>query len=148
LRDDSPLQYLPGPLAPMSAILEDAVVERLRARFPCYHETAYLFILSALQFTIQRLESPRHISGRELAEGCRDLALERWGPMAGAVLEYWGIRSTRDLGEIVFALVDCGVLIKQDRDSVLDFEDLYDFVSVFERDYPWSAQALNVIKEH
>jgi uncharacterized repeat protein (TIGR04138 family) len=127
----------------MSAILEDAVVERLRARFPCYHETAYLFVLSALQFTIQRLDAPRHISGCELAEGCRDLALERWGPMAGAVLEYWGIHATRDLGEIVFALVECGVLVKQDRDSVGDFEGIFDFATVFERDYPWSASALN-----
>ena len=126
----------------MSAILEDAVVERLRERFPCYHETAYFFILSGLQYTIQRFESPRHISGRELAEGCRDLALERWGPMAGAVLEYWGIHSTRDLGEIVFALVECGVLVKQERDSVLDFDGLYDFACVFERDYPWTARTL------
>lgn len=122
----------------MSAILlAENVIDRLRRRYPSYHETAYIFILSALHFTIDRLGKPRHISGRELAEGCRDLALERWGLMARSVLEYWGINNTRDLGEIVFALVDLGVLVKQDDDSIENFEDVYDFAEVFEDAYPW-----------
>ena len=120
-------------------VLADAVMDRLRRRYPYYHETAYLFILSALQFTIERAGEPRHITGRELAEGCRDLALERWGPIARSVLEYWGIRSTRDLGEIVFALVDCGVLVKREEDRLADFDVIYDFEQVFEREYPWTA---------
>jgi uncharacterized repeat protein (TIGR04138 family) len=123
----------------MSGIsLADSVMDRLRQRYPAYHETAYLFILSALQFTIERLGEPRHITGQELAEGCRDLALERWGLMARTVLEFWGVRSTRDLGEIVFALVDCGVLVKRDDDCITDFDDLFSFPEAFDRHYPWS----------
>ncbi|HET8654734.1 MAG TPA: Minf_1886 family protein [Longimicrobiaceae bacterium] len=118
-------------------LLAEAVMDRLRQRYPGYHETAYLFILSALHFTIERLDEPRHITGRELAEGCRDLAIERWGLMARAVLEFWGIRSTRDLGAIVFALVECGVLVKQENDALDDFDDVFDFATSFERDYPW-----------
>jgi uncharacterized repeat protein (TIGR04138 family) len=120
-------------------LLAETVMDRLRQRYPCYHETAYLFILSALHYTIERVGEARHISGRELVEGCRDLAIERWGLMARSVLEYWGIRSTRDLGEIVFALVDCGVLVKQDGDSLHDFELVFDFREAFERSYPWAA---------
>ena len=112
-------------------------MHRLRQRYPDYSETAYLFILSALHYTIENLSEPRHISGRELAEGCRDLAIDRWGLMARSVLEYWGIRSTRDLGAIVFALVECGVLVKQDDDSLDDFDRVFDFPTVFEREYPW-----------
>lgn len=118
-------------------VLADTVMDRLRQRYPCYHETAYLFILSALHYTIERLGEARHISGLELTEGCRDLAIDRWGLMARPVLEYWGIRSTRDLGAIVFALVDCGVLVKQEDDAIGDFDDLFDFEEVFEDDYPW-----------
>ncbi|HET7274135.1 MAG TPA: Minf_1886 family protein [Longimicrobiaceae bacterium] len=118
-------------------LLADAVMDRLRRRYPGYHETAYLFILSALHFTIERLHETRHISGRELAEGCRDLALQRWGLMARSVLQYWGIRSTSDLGAIVFALVECGVLVKQDDDSLTDFEGVYDFTEAFDAHYPW-----------
>ena len=122
-------------------LLADAVMDRLRQRYPFYHDTAYLFILSALHFTIERLGEARHISGPELAEGCRDLAIERWGLMARSVLEYWGIRSTRDLGAIVFALVECGVLVKQEGDDLRHFEGVYDFAAAFEHDYPWPGVA-------
>ena len=118
-------------------LLAESVMHRLRTRYPAYSETAYLFILSALHYTIENLSEPRHISGRELAEGCRELAIDRWGLMARSVLEYWGIRSTRDLGAIVFALVECGVLVKQENDALDDFEGVFDFSAAFERDYPW-----------
>ena len=118
-------------------LLAENVIDRLRRRYRSYHETAYVFILSALHFTIDRLGEPRHISGTELAEGCRDLALQRWGLMARTVLEYWGITTTRDLGEIVFALVELGVLVKQDDDHIESFEDVFDFEEVFDSGYPW-----------
>jgi uncharacterized repeat protein (TIGR04138 family) len=121
--------------------LADSVIDRLRRRYPSYHETAYLFILSALQYTIDRIGEPRHITGRELAEGSRDLAIERWGLMARSVLAFWGIRSTRDLGEIVFALVECGVLVKRDDDLLEDFDCVYSFDDAFEHEYPWTAPA-------
>ncbi|MEN8373902.1 MAG: Minf_1886 family protein [Gemmatimonadota bacterium] len=114
-------------------------MDQLRERNPRYRETAYIFLISALHFVLQRLDETRHISGRELTEGVRDLAIERFGPMARTVLEHWGISRTEDVGEIVFALVECGILIKQDEDSLDDFYGVYDFEEVFERDYPWGA---------
>lgn len=122
-----------------SMVFADEVLDRLRERYPRYHETAYLFILSALHHVLERLGEPRHITGRELAEGARDLALHRYGPMARTVLEHWGIERTADLGALVFALVECGILIKQDEDSPTDFEALFDFAETFEQDYPWGA---------
>jgi uncharacterized repeat protein (TIGR04138 family) len=121
------------------AVLADPIMERLRRRYPMYHETAYLFILAALHYTIERVGEARHISGREMAVGCRDLALERYGPMARSVLDYWGIRSTRDFGEIVFALVELGILVKQDDDSLDDFDGLFCFNEAFEQNYPWAC---------
>jgi uncharacterized repeat protein (TIGR04138 family) len=59
--------------------------------------------------------------------------------MARTVLEHWGIRRTTDVGEIVFALVECGVLIKQDEDSLDDFANVFDFDQAFERDEPGGA---------
>ncbi|HUG02105.1 MAG TPA: Minf_1886 family protein [Longimicrobiales bacterium] len=122
-----------------SLVLDEQVMDRLRERNPRYRETAYVFLISALHFVLQRLEETRHITGRELAEGVRDLAIDRFGPMARTVLEHWGIRSTEDVGEIVFALVECGILIKQDEDCLADFLGVFDFKDVFERDYPWGA---------
>jgi len=112
-------------------VLDDQVLDRLRERHPQYNETAYLFVLSALHFVIERLPEARHITGRELAEGVRDLALERFGVMARTVLEHWGIHATGDVGQIVFALVETGILIKQDDDSLRDFEGVFDFDEAF-----------------
>ena len=122
-----------------SMVFADEVLDRLRERHPRYHETAYLFVLSALHHVLERLTEPRHITGRELAEGARDLAIQRYGPMARTVLEHWGIAGTADMGAIVFALVECGILIKQDEDSPGDFDALFDFEETFDRAYPWGA---------
>jgi uncharacterized repeat protein (TIGR04138 family) len=83
------------------------------------------------------LPERRHITGRELAEACRDLALDRYGVMARLVLDHWGVRSTADIGDVVFTLVDLGLLISQPNDSRLDFADVFEFDRAFERDYPW-----------
>jgi uncharacterized repeat protein (TIGR04138 family) len=117
--------------------LDDAMLEKLRDRNPRFHEAAYLFVLSSLHHVIERLPEARHISGRELAEGVRDLAVHRFGPMARTVLEHWGVSGTADVGSIVFALVECGILIRQDEDSLDDFRDVFDFDDAFEQDYPW-----------
>ncbi len=120
------------------------LLAKLREKNPRYTDAAYLFVLSALQYAIERLEEPRHISGQELAEGCRDLAMEQFGPMARTVLEHWGIHSTEDMGEIVYALIECRVLIKQDSDSREDFQEVFDFDEAFDRDYPWGRQGRRV----
>ena len=96
-----------------------------------------VFVLSALEFSQSRLPERRHITGRELAEACRDLALDRYGVMARLVLDHWGVRSTADIGDVVFTLVDLGLLISQPTDSRLDFADVFGFDQAFERDYPW-----------
>ncbi len=113
------------------------LLAKLRQKNPRYTDAAYLFVLSALQCAIDGLDEPRHINGQELATGCRDLAIDHFGPMARTVLEHWGIHTTQDMGAIVFALIDCGVLIKQASDSRDDFRDVFDFEEAFERNYPW-----------
>ncbi len=115
----------------------DEILGRLQERNPRFHAKAYLFVLSALQVVIEGLDRPRHISGEELANGVRNLAIERFGPLARTVLEHWGVHSTEDVGDVVFALVECGVLVKQDEDRREDFRELFDFEEAFERAYPW-----------
>jgi uncharacterized repeat protein (TIGR04138 family) len=117
----------------------DGVMDRLRLIEPRFHEHAYLFVLAALEFSQTRLTERRHITGAELAHACRDLALQRFGVMARMVLEHWGVQSTADLGDIVFALVELGLLSSQPTDSKADFLDVFKFDRAFERDYPWNA---------
>lgn len=72
-----------------------------------------------------------HVSGEELCWGLRDLAVQNWGLMAPAVLQNWGIRSTRDFGKMVFSLIDQGLLAKQPDDSIEDFDNVFDFDTAF-----------------
>jgi uncharacterized repeat protein (TIGR04138 family) len=118
----------------------EEILQDLRARNPRFHGKGYLFLLSALHAVLEGMDEPRHISGEELANGVRNLAMARYGPMARTVLGHWGIHSTDDLGEMVFAMVDCGVMMKQEEDRREDFQDLFDFEEVFERDYPWGRK--------
>jgi uncharacterized repeat protein (TIGR04138 family) len=120
--------------------LAEGILAKLQDRNPRFHGKAYLFLLSALHSVLADLDEPRHITGEELADGVRELALSQYGPMARTVLAHWGIHGTEDLGEIVFAMVECGVLIKQDEDSRDDFQGLFDFEEAFERDYPWGGR--------
>lgn len=107
-----------------------------------YDERGYAFVLAALEEVVERLPRRRHVTGPELAEACRDLGIRLYGPLARTVLEHWNVRSTRDIGEIVFNLLEVGVLSKDDRDSRDDFDDLFDFGDVFERNYPWGGKPL------
>lgn len=117
----------------------DGIMDRIRAREPRFDESAYLFVLGALEYCQARLPERRHIGGRELAQACRELALERFGVLARLVLEHWGVRSTADIGDIVFTLVELGLLISQPTDSRDEFVGVYDFDQAFEREYPWSV---------
>lgn len=119
----------------------DGVFDRIRLRESRYDERAYLFVLAALELVQQKLPERRHLSGRELAQGCRELAIQRYGVLARTVLDHWGIRNTMDIGEIVFALVDTGLLMSQPQDSKDDFADVFDFHEAFDRAYPWITPA-------
>ncbi len=107
------------------------IIEEIADKDRRYPEKAYLFILSALNRVIDSLPEPRHINGRELSEGCRALALEEYGPMARIVLNNWGITSTEDFGELVFNLLDHGILTKTEEDSREDFKGVYSFNEAF-----------------
>ncbi len=114
-------------------------VEHLNSRDGKYKTQAYLFTIDALEFTMARLGRPGHVSGRELLEGIAVLAKREFGPTARMVFESWGVKATRDFGEIVFRLVGAGLLGKTDEDSIEDFEAVYNFDDVFEKHYDWKV---------
>lgn len=89
---------------------EDAV-SRIVRKDPRFAERAYSFLKDALDFTMQRVEerengSQRHVSGQELLEGFRDYALAQFGPMASTVMKEWGLRNGKNVGEMVFLLIE------------------------------------------
>ncbi len=117
----------------------DDVMARIRDRAGRYDERAYLFVLAALEHFQGRLPERRHVSGEELTHACRDFALEQYGLLARTVLEHWGIAATSDFGEIVFTLIDVGMLKAQETDRLEDFIGLFAFADAFDAGYPWDA---------
>jgi len=113
----------------------DNPLDRIIVRDARYKPEAYLFVHDALGHAWSRLDQRRHVTGRELLDGIKDLALKRYGPMARAVLNSWGVHTTDDFGAIVFNLVDAGLLSKTEEDRVEDFHAVYDFDDVFVRAY-------------
>lgn len=76
-------------------------------------------------------DEQRHVSGQQLCLGLRDYALHRYGMMSKVVLNRWGIRSTRDFGHIIFAMVEAGLMRKTDDDTIDDFDGVYQFDEAF-----------------
>jgi uncharacterized repeat protein (TIGR04138 family) len=127
-----------------------------------FHADAADFIFEALQHTQEMLgrscqrgpqqdeedaaleEEQVHITGVELLDGIRDLALERYGLMARWVFASWGIRTTEDFGRVVFDLVEQGKMRKTDQDRLSDFYAVYDFEQVLDRDYRCSTRLPSV----
>lgn len=115
----------------------DGIIARLRSRDGrAFDEQGYLFVISAIEYLQQQFEVRRHVSGAELSWAVRDLACERFGLMAQTVLREWGIRSTADIGRVVYSLVEIGLLSTQPGDREEDFHGVYDFEQGFS-EYVW-----------
>jgi uncharacterized repeat protein (TIGR04138 family) len=70
-----------------------------------------------------------HVTGRELCDSVRKLALAQYGLLAATVLGHWGIRSTSDIGDIVYNMIATGDLEKTPSDSRSDFNNVFDFAT-------------------
>jgi uncharacterized repeat protein (TIGR04138 family) len=111
------------------------LVDRIRARDPRYARDAYAFVMEGLDHTVSALDERRHVSGQELLEGMCVFARGKFGMLAFDVLRTWGIASGRDVGEIVFQLIDAGILSRQEEDTLEDFDTPLDLKQVLEDSY-------------
>lgn len=116
-------------------------IEEIAAEDGRYDARALKFVFEGLAATIDKFRQedleamPRHITGQELSWGLAEVAQKRWGRLAGMVLTYWGICSTRDFGEIVYLMIDSGWMTSQETDTIQDFDHVFDFNEVFEKQY-------------
>ena len=100
-----------------------------------YHADAYFFLRDGLDQAVKLRKRQHgesgHVSGQQLCEGIRQLAIKAFGPMVPTVFEYWGIRKTDDFGEMVWRLIDLGVFGRTENDSREDFKNVYSFREAF-----------------
>ena len=122
-------------------------VERILALDQRYSRDAFTFLRQALEHTQKAagreaktgerriIKGQKDVSTQELLAGIRDHALQQYGPMVTTVLEAWGVRSCHDFGELVFLMIEHGLLKKTDRDSRADFDAGYSFEEAFRRPF-------------
>ncbi|MBL7214481.1 MAG: hypothetical protein ISS71_02250 [Phycisphaerae bacterium] len=117
-------------------------IEEIAKKDGRYDARALKFVFEGLAATIDKFRQqenleamPRHITGQELAWGLAETSQKRWGRLAAMVLEHWGVRSTRDFGEIVYLMIESGWMTSQETDTIEDFNHVFDFTEVFEKQY-------------
>lgn len=116
-----------------------------------YKVDAYLFVREALTYAADALEMgsltepepnltleqkkqdsrERHLTGQQLCNAIRMYALNQFGLMARTVLGSWGVFSTSDFGEIVYNMINVGMMKKSANDRRSHFDDVYEFEEAF-----------------
>ncbi len=105
-----------------------------------YPQEAYAFLHDGLTRAVREVHGKQrggeresmHVSGQQLCEGLRNEALERYGMLARTVLQKWNIHGTIDFGNMVYLLIENGLMKRTDEDSIEDFRDVYDFTKAFD----------------
>lgn len=128
----------------------NTIITLIRKEDPRFDRLAYTFVRDGLEFAVKELKKrdaaraklSRHVTGRELAEGLRDYALEQFGPLAKTVLNAWGLEATIHFGDIVYNFIEYNVFSKTESDRREDFGDVYDFDEAFEAPFRPRARRL------
>lgn len=122
---------------------------------PRYPIDAYVFVREALGYAAdsmglgqqdceleldldavaQLARRERHLTGQQLCEAIRQYANCQFGYLAKVVLKNWGIENTSCFGDIVYNMIDAGVMKKSSNDRREHFDDVYDFNDVFQSSF-------------
>ena len=122
-------------------------------RFPI---EAYMFVREALAYAADSLalgETPdsgelvdpddegrqvrreRHLTGQQLCESIREYALQQFGYMTRVVLKNWNVETTGHFGDIVYNMIDIGIMKKSSADQRSDFDAVYEFEIAFDSEF-------------
>jgi uncharacterized repeat protein (TIGR04138 family) len=111
-----------------------------------YSLRAFEFVHEGLGRTVKKQygddaasRGPRHITGRQLCLGLAEFAAEKWGRMAGVVLNQLGLKTTEDFGQIVYLMVEHKWMYARPQDSMDEFKNVYDFEEVFEKNFEFPS---------
>ena len=120
-------------------------LEDLLESDPRYPREAYTFVFESLDSTVRQLHGigpddpippsdDHHVTGADLLAGMYTYAIEEFGCLAATVFSSWGLTSSEDVGEIVFNLVEHGLMGRRENDQRSDFDDGFEgrtFAQVF-----------------
>ena len=118
----------------------------LLKRDPRFRPEAYEFVREALSYVRDILgmsgeaeeeeaQFEQHLTGQQLCEAIRLFGLDQFGLMTQVVLKNWGVTKTGDFGDIVYNLIEIGMMKKSPSDQRKDFDDVYQFDDAFREQF-------------
>ena len=129
---------------------ETFALHQLVVRDGRYPIEAYFFVRDALSYASDSMElsnqyhhesevyhtaEEHHLTGQQLSEAIREFALNQFGYMARIVLKNWGIESTSCFGDIVYNMIEIGLMKKSDQDRRSHFDNVYKFEAAFDEQF-------------
>ena len=125
------------PLLPTSSNSEDAInsLDSRRHSIECVN-----FVREALQVAqADAALSPKRIANAKgLCRVLLEISVDRFGANGKQILLDWGIERSEDVGSIVYRLIDAELVNKSKRDSLDDFNGLFDLtISPVEWELQW-----------
>jgi len=109
---------------------------------------AYGFILSSLDFERTRSAIEGHMKANVVVKAVCDLAVLKFGPLAESVLRSWGVTETRNVGEIVYNLIDMEILTKTDDDSFDEFFGVESLPELLNRTSSYTGDRAKLTRFH
>ena len=126
---------------------ETFALHQLVSRDRRYPIEAYFFVRDALTYAADSMElsnqyhheselfksaEEHHLTGQQLCEAIREFAVNQFGYMARIVLKNWGIETTSGFGDIVYSMIEIGLMKKSDQDCRSHFDNVYEFEAAFD----------------
>ncbi len=118
----------------------ESTLDRVLERDGRYAREAYFFVQAALDYfqrTHRRGRGKEHLTGPQLLKGVREMAIREYGPMARSVLNFWGLERGEDVGEVVYNLIEVGLMAKTDEDRKEDFAGVMAFDRSMDEETSW-----------
>lgn len=113
-----------------------------------YHPNAYQFLYLATNpasYAVRvnkKGRQPKHLTAAEYYAALCRLAQQEYGPLARTVFEYWGLKTTQDVANATYFLIEAGIFCKQEQESREDFLSLPPLAQELEAPYTPAHTAL------
>jgi uncharacterized repeat protein (TIGR04138 family) len=112
---------------------------RVLARLLDRNVDSILFVLTAYRHAYEQNTPRRNIfklprfDARAICNALRDHALEHYGSRETAIatLRFWQLTRSEDVGEVMFGLVEVGLVTPEESDSPRDFDGLFTLETLF-----------------
>jgi uncharacterized repeat protein (TIGR04138 family) len=107
-----------------------------------YSVDGILFLSDAFTFALRnRTLLRRKVGAFEVCLGVREWAMSYFNDAdeAKELLSEWGVRSSEDVGRIIFAMVEVGLARAQTDDRIEQFDELFTLDDLFTQD--WAERA-------